>query len=752
MKKNFTWSLTLLFFLVLSTFKLVSQESWTPKKTFPGPERFQSVSFVIGNYFYMGLGSNDGGYLSDFWKYDVVNDQWTQLPDFPGGARNSASGFSVGNKGFVCFGSNSSNEMNWLWYKDVWEYDPGAPEALAWTRKNDFPGHERYLALAFTIGNKGYIGAGSYRFARWTISDYYNDFWEYDPALDHWTQKPNIPEEGRNAGTGISIGNKGYVGFGFYYYDTRKKDWWEYDPAAPESSAWTRKAEFPGEPRYHASGFSFHTKGYIVGGANYSPFNDLWEYNPSTDQWKQKTNFPGDPRYSVVTATIGNRAFLGMGVWAVYYKDFWEYSDDVTITCPPDATVYATWNQGCGQFVPGIEPIFTPLDANPRLNWTHIWRGSIIRTGEGVPTNTTFPVRDNILIYSLPDYAGQTCSLRITVLDTLTPRLTPPPTQKFCYNPSNQYRIPYLQFSDNCDIIADISQGAFIGYTVTGATNRSGLWPDASGSFNPGTSIINWKVKDPSGNEGTAQTTVIIDQPLSVNIPNSYSALFGDPNTVYIGYGLEGLLLTAMPQGGTRFSNNNYMYSWSNGASSRSIWVSPSAVGTYTYSVSITDSLGCTATDNISVTVKDVRCGPQMNRVIVCSNTRQGFRELCLKPADAFVALLFGAKLGNCNQPITLAGSGRNGSIMEQNKEASIQAYPNPNKGSFHLVMNNFSAGQYEINVMDISGRTVKQERVYVSVSNCVMPVHLPATAKGIYLVRVNANNKTVFTQKLIVE
>ena len=66
--------------------------------------------------------------------------------------------------------------------------------------------------------------------------------------------------------------------------------------------------------------------------------------------------------------------------------------------------------------------------------------------------------------------------------------------------------------------------------------------------------------------------------------------------------------------------------------------------------------------------------------------------------------------------------------------------------------MNNFSAGQYEIRVMDISGRTIKQERVYVNVSNYVMPVYLPATAKGIYVVRVNANNKTVFTQKLIVE
>jgi hypothetical protein len=53
---------------------------------------------------------------------------------------------------------------------------------------------------------------------------------------------------------------------------------------------------------------------------------------------------------------------------------------------------------------------------------------------------------------------------------------------------------------------------------------------------------------------------------------------------------------------------------------------------------------------------------------------------------------------------------------------------------------------------MDISGRTIKQERIYVNVSNYVMPVYLPATAKGIYVVRVNANNKTVFTQKLIVE
>ena len=56
-----------------------------------------------------------------------------------------------------------------------------------WTQKTNFSGAPRYHSVAFAIGNKIYVGTG------WNNTSYYNDFYEYDPASDTWTQKANFP-------------------------------------------------------------------------------------------------------------------------------------------------------------------------------------------------------------------------------------------------------------------------------------------------------------------------------------------------------------------------------------------------------------------------------------------------------------------------------------------------------------------------------------------------------------------------------
>ncbi|TAL60941.1 MAG: kelch repeat-containing protein [Bacteroidetes bacterium] len=59
------------------------------------------------------------------------------------------------------------------------------------------------------------------------FSFYYNDFWEYNPALNTWTQKANSPGATRLGASVFTIANKAYIGTGqsqgFY------NDLWEYD-------------------------------------------------------------------------------------------------------------------------------------------------------------------------------------------------------------------------------------------------------------------------------------------------------------------------------------------------------------------------------------------------------------------------------------------------------------------------------------------------------------------------------------------
>ena len=61
----------------------------------------------------------------------------------------------------------------------------------------------RRHAVGFSIGNKGYVGTGYDN-----NINYHNDFWEYDPATDTWTQKANFGGGARYGAVGFSIGTR----------------------------------------------------------------------------------------------------------------------------------------------------------------------------------------------------------------------------------------------------------------------------------------------------------------------------------------------------------------------------------------------------------------------------------------------------------------------------------------------------------------------------------------------------------------
>ena len=706
----------------------------------PGTGIYSHASFVIGEEVFVGTGTNESGYTSEWWKYNTKSKEWTRLGDFPGGARTSATGFSIGNKGYLCFGSNTPGDVNWTWYKDLWQY---TPETDSWIKLQDFPGQSRHLAVSFVINGKAYVGTGVYRFSRWTTAAYLNDFWEYDPATDQWTPRASVPEQGRAGAMALSVGTKGYIGFGFYYYDTRKNDWWEYNIT---DDAWTRKADLPATPRYNPAGFSVDQKGYVIGGAYYSPLSDSWAYDPQTDTWTQKADFPGAGRTAGLAFSIYNKGYYGLGTYSSRYTDLWKYTGEWTVlTCPNNQELYVTKEEGCAQIVNGIDPIFVPANANPLVAYEHLWNGTVEKTGTGSLSNTSFKVGDNLVIYSLPEENGQRCTTNIILRDTIIPLLTVPATQTFCNSPTNQYTIPEMTYSDNCDL----SEGAFVGFTISGATVRIGLGSNASGAFRPGHSVIHWKVTDPSGNTVEKITNVIIGAPLSVSIPPSRAVPFGDTNTVYIGYGPNGIALTANVTGGTPYPNNAYRYLWSNGATTRSMWlVPPAKEGSYQYRVTVIDAMGCQANAIVIINVKDVRCGNQGNKVVVCRLTKQGPKEFCLNPLEATLALYSGARLGHCE--ILSAPAYGNGAYAELfPQQPALRVSPNPSNGSFNLMLSGFEPGHYTVQVLDTRGRVLQTRNVFLSNTNMQLPFDVSSGASGTLLVRVS-NEKGVWTAKVL--
>ena len=236
---------------------------------------------------------------------------WIQKADFGGGERFGAIGFSIGSKGYM--GTGISSVISGGYSKDFWEYDPATS---VWTQKADFGGAARSYAVGFSIGSKGYIGTGV------DGHTFYKDFWEYDPVANLWAQKADFGGAARCLSTSFSIGSKGYIGTGVDGY-TANKDFWEYDPA---TNAWNQKADFGGAARYYATSFSIGSKGYIGTGFSSSYTKDFWEYNPATDAWVQKTDFGGAARNAATGFSIGSKGYIGTGANGSYMKDFWEYN------------------------------------------------------------------------------------------------------------------------------------------------------------------------------------------------------------------------------------------------------------------------------------------------------------------------------------------------------------------------------------------------------------------------------------------
>ncbi len=358
MTKNLVILGLVCFLLTTFSFPTFSQlpNSWTQKNNFGGVARYGATRFSIGAKGYVGMG-NAGANRKDFWEYDPVADSWSQKADFGGTARVDASGFCIGDKGYIACGNDG------VYKNDFWEYNPATN---TWIQKADFPGAPRVGAASFSIGFKGYLGIGLLVFGPPAIRS--NDFWEYDPVTDAWTQKSNIGTFVRAYGVGFSIGNKGYIGTG-NNGSILTKDFWEYNP---DTDTWVRKADLGGSGRFQAVGIGTDTYGYIgLGDIGGGYTNDFWEYSPTLDTWTKKTNFGGQARTLAMGLSISNRVYIGTGYDAINkikYNDFWEYTPtctqpaihsepvDQAITCGDAAqfTVVATnvvsyqWQENAG--------------------------------------------------------------------------------------------------------------------------------------------------------------------------------------------------------------------------------------------------------------------------------------------------------------------------------------------------------------------------------------------------------------------
>lgn len=212
----------------------------------------------------------------------------------------------------------------------------------------------------------------------------------------------------------------------------------------------------------------------------------------------------------------------------------------------------------------------------------------------------------------------------------------------------------------------------------------------------------------------------------------------GADQALYLGYGPACTNLAASGSGGTP----GYTYEWSNGQTGNQITVCPTATTTYT--VTLTDAQGCTGTDEVIVTVQDVRCGNNMDKVILCHNGN----EICVSPNAVASHLAHGDALGSC-----LGASAKNGLTPEGGwSNLSMQIHPNPNNGNGQLIFEIPTGTEVRISLHDLEGKELElvlegyQEKGAHSI-----PIQMERMPNGVYFCKLSTDSGLCQIKKLII-
>lgn len=177
----------------------------------------------------------------------------------------------------------------------------------SWMQLQNYPSVGFDDGVAFTIGDRAYVGTGMN--SGFSIS---GSFFAYNATINSWEDIADLPVgEERQYATAISHNGKGYVIGGINSANQELNDIWEYDPV---SDLWTEKTSLPGIGRSGSSCFVLSDTIFLVGGkeSQIGPLNHVYAYSISNDNWTQMNNMPFS-MWRGVGFTSQGMGFAGLG-------------------------------------------------------------------------------------------------------------------------------------------------------------------------------------------------------------------------------------------------------------------------------------------------------------------------------------------------------------------------------------------------------------------------------------------------------
>jgi N-acetylneuraminic acid mutarotase len=309
--------------------------NWVARSTFDGIKRTEAVTFTLNNgtdtSIYIVGGFNNGLNISQYpllnvlWKYVPAGNgdgSWTSLKSIPapssgGIMRTSAVAFGIGNSGYVGTGVDE----NGVYLNDFYRYDAASN---SWSPIGNLPGDARKDAVAFSINGKGYVATGTSSFSQ------YKDCYQYDPSSG-WSATEAVPGSKRSGAVAFVINNKAYVATGSSDGGTSSltDDFAVFDPSA-SGTKWTAlnkisnftqdsfDDDYTDIVRSQAVAFVINGKAYLTTGLSSSGTltSKTWMYDPSNDRWARRTPFETklvSGRQGAIAFSFRNLGYVGLG-------------------------------------------------------------------------------------------------------------------------------------------------------------------------------------------------------------------------------------------------------------------------------------------------------------------------------------------------------------------------------------------------------------------------------------------------------
>ncbi|HTA27698.1 MAG TPA: kelch repeat-containing protein, partial [Bacteroidia bacterium] len=311
------------------------QNTWVQKADFAPGGRDDASGFAIGNTGYILSGTDTGGYFTDMWAWNSLNNAWTQVNSYPAKKRIGTKSVSFNGYGYVlggeepasCYGPVKTHGAvcEGTFFKDIWRYNP---DSNSWRMIDTFPGLARDFAVAVINPNDStiYYGTGNDN-----DTVYLSDWWAFYIPTATWTQLADFPGGQRDNAVSFCIDGKIYVGTGNDNDRTNyaTNDFWQYTPS---TNSWARIADIPGTPLRCATAFSIGNYGYVCLGVGDTAYTTAgWKYSPADNTWSSIAPYGGYAMTDGVAFTIGSNAYVGTGSHnGDDLSQFWEYTTETT--------------------------------------------------------------------------------------------------------------------------------------------------------------------------------------------------------------------------------------------------------------------------------------------------------------------------------------------------------------------------------------------------------------------------------------